>query len=321
MTDQEKRPAPLLALVVPCYNEEDALPVTAARLTEKLDGLTAAGLAAAGSFAILVDDGSRDGTWAVICALHAQDARFRGIKLSRNCGHQNALLAGLMTAKDLCEAAISLDADLQDDVDAMDDMLRQYADGCEIVYGVRSDRASDTAFKRSTAHGYYRLMGALGADLVYDHADYRLMSRRALEALAGYGEVNLFLRGIVPMLGFRTGEVRYARAARQQGESKYPLRKMLAFAFEGISSLSVKPIRLITWLGFAIFLVTIGMLAYILVRHFQGFTVDGWTFLAVSVWGLGGLQLLSIGIVGEYIGKIYLETKQRPRYHIETYLH
>ncbi|MBQ2263928.1 MAG: glycosyltransferase family 2 protein, partial [Oscillospiraceae bacterium] len=256
----------------------------------------------------------------VIAKLHEQDPVFRGIRLSRNCGHQRALLAGLMTLRNECDAVISMDADLQDDINAIDGMVEQYCDGCEIVYGVRKDRATDTAFKRSTAQGYYKVMRAMGVDMVYNHADYRLMSRRALEELSGYEEVNLFLRGMVPMLGFRTGEVYYSRAARMQGESKYPLRKMLAFAFEGITSLSVKPIRMITFLGFFVFLVTLGMLLYVLIRHFLGYTVVGWTFLAVSVWGIGGLQLLGIGIVGEYIGKIYLETKHRPRYHIEKYL-
>lgn len=319
MSEQHTTP-PVLYLVVPCYNEEEALPVTAARLAEKLASLTADGLAATESRIIFVDDGSKDATWQCIASLHEQNPVYRGIRLSRNCGHQRALLAGLMTVREECDAVISLDADLQDDIDAMDEMLAKFRDGCEIVCGVRADRESDTAFKRSTAQGYYRLMNLMGVELVYNHADYRLMSRRALEALSGYEEVNVFLRGIVPMLGFRTDVVYYARAPREQGESKYPLRKMLTFAFEGITSLSIRPIRMITALGIGIFLISAAMLVYILVRHFLGYTVTGWTFLAVSVWGIGGLQLLGIGIVGEYIGKIYLETKHRPRYHLDVYL-
>ena len=320
MTDMYKTVPPVLYMVVPCYNEEAALPVTAQRLLEKLHTLTAEGRTAPESRIVFVDDGSKDRTWELIHTLHTENPQFQGIKLSRNCGHQRALLAGLMTVRTACDCVISLDADLQDDINAMDEMLEKFGEGCEIVYGVRCDRETDTAFKRGTAQSYYRMMHHLGAELVYNHADYRLMSRRALEALSGYGEVNVFLRGIVPMLGFRTGEVYYARSARMQGESKYPLRKMLSFAFEGISSLSIEPIRLITMLGVGIFLVSVAMLVYILVRHFQGYTVTGWTFLAVSVWGIGGLQLLSIGIVGEYIGKIYLESKHRPRYHLEVYL-
>ncbi len=314
------RTQPVLYLAVPCYHEEEALPVTSEKLREKLQALIGQGSISPESRIVFIDDGSKDGTWRVIEALHTEDPIFRGIKLTRNCGHQRALLAGLMQIREECDAVISLDADLQDDINAIDEMVAQYCDGCEIVCGVRNDRTTDTVFKRGTAQGYYKLMRAMGVELVYNHADYRLMSRRALAELSGYEEVNVFLRGMVPMLGFRTGEVSYSRAPRMQGESKYPLRKMLAFAFEGITSLSIKPIRMITFLGFFIFLVTLGMLLYVLIRHFLGYTVVGWTFLAVSVWGIGGLQLLGIGIVGEYIGKIYLETKRRPRYHIEEYL-
>jgi glycosyltransferase involved in cell wall biosynthesis len=311
---------PVLYLAVPCYHEEEALPITAVKLHEKLTQLMEQGSIAPESRIVFIDDGSKDGTWRVISELHEENPIFRGIKLTRNCGHQRALLAGLMTIREECDAVISLDADLQDDINAIDEMVAQYRDGCEIVYGVRKDRTTDTAFKRGTAQGYYKMMRAMGVEMVYNHADYRLMSRRALEELSGYEEVNVFLRGMVPMLGFRTGEVYYSRAPRMQGESKYPLRKMLAFAFEGITSLSIKPIRMITFLGVFIFLVSLGMLLYVLIRHFLGYTVVGWTFLAVSVWGIGGLQLLGIGIVGEYIGKIYLETKRRPRYHVELYL-
>ncbi len=314
------RKPPVLYLAVPCYNEEAALPVTAEKLLEKMQCLAAGGSIMPESRIVFIDDGSTDATWQVISELHEQNPIFCGIALSRNCGHQRALLAGLMTLREECDAVISLDADLQDDINAIDKMVEQYRSGCEIVYGVRSDRETDTAFKRGTAQTYYKMMSAMGVELVYNHADYRLMSRRVLEELSGYEEVNVFLRGIVPMLGFQTGEVRYARAPRMQGESKYPLRKMLAFAFEGITSLSIKPIRMITTLGIGIFLVSLAMLIYVLIRHFLGYTVVGWTFLAVSVWGIGGLQLLGIGIVGEYIGKIYLETKRRPRYHLKTYL-
>lgn len=314
------RKPPVLYLAVPCYNEEAALPVTAEKLLEKMQCLAAEGSIMPESRIVFIDDGSKDATWQVISELHEQNPIFCGIALSRNCGHQRALLAGLMTVREECDAVISLDADLQDDINAIDKMVEQYRSGCEIVYGVRSDRETDTAFKRGTAQTYYKMMSAMGVELVYNHADYRLMSRRVLEELSGYEEVNVFLRGIVPMLGFQTGEVRYARAPRMQGESKYPLRKMLAFAFEGITSLSIKPIRMITTLGIGIFLVSLAMLIYVLIRHFLGYTVVGWTFLAVSVWGIGGLQLLGIGIVGEYIGKIYLETKRRPRYHLKTYL-
>ncbi|MBQ7012352.1 MAG: glycosyltransferase family 2 protein [Oscillospiraceae bacterium] len=319
MTEKTKT-APVVYLVVPCYNEEEALPVTAEKLTEKMRRLCWDGKISPASRVVLVDDGSKDATWECIAALHAESPLFQGIKLSRNCGHQRALLAGLMTVRDHCDAVISMDADLQDDIDAMDEMIEKFCEGCEIVYGVRSDRKTDTVFKRGTAQAYYKMMRLMGVEMVYNHADYRLMSSRVLRELADYEEVNLFLRGLVPMLGYRTDVVYYARAPRMQGESKYPLKKMLAFAFEGITSLSIKPIRMITMLGVGIFLVSLAMLIYVLIRHFLGYTVVGWTFLAVSLWGIGGLQLLSIGIVGEYIGKIYLETKRRPRYHLETYL-
>ena len=269
---------------------------------------------------LVTDDGSKDRTWQIISQLHQKDSRFQGVKLSRNRGHQNALLAGLMTARSFCDAAISLDADLQDDINAMDAMLQKFQDGCDIVYGVRSDRETDTVFKRCTAQGYYKFMSGMGGELVYNHADYRLMSRRALDGLAEFGEVNLFLRGIVPMIGYRSDIVTYARKERPAGKSKYPLKKMLAFAWEGLTSLSIRPIRMITILGTLIFLVSIGMLIYSVIRHAMGATITGWTSLAVSIWAIGGLQLLAIGIIGEYIGKVYLETKSRPKYIIETYL-
>ena len=306
--------------VIPCYNEQEVLPITAEQLRIKYDQLLQSGLIAESSRILLVDDGSKDRTWQIISQLHQKDSRFQGIKLSRNRGHQNALLAGLMTARSFCDAAISLDADLQDDINAMDAMLQKFQDGCDIVYGVRSDRETDTVFKRCTAQGYYKFMSGMGGELVYNHADYRLMSRRALDGLAEFGEVNLFLRGIVPMIGYRSDIVTYARKERPAGKSKYPLKKMLAFAWEGLTSLSIRPIRMITILGTLIFLVSIGMLIYSVIRHAMGATITGWTSLAVSIWAIGGLQLLAIGIIGEYIGKVYLETKSRPKYIIETYL-
>lgn len=306
--------------VIPCYNEQEVLPITAEQLRIKYDQLLQSGLIAESSRILLVDDGSKDRTWQIISQLHQKDSRFQGVKLSRNRGHQNALLAGLMTARSFCDAAISLDADLQDDINAMDAMLQKFQDGCDIVYGVRSDRETDTVFKRYTAQGYYKFMSGMGGELVYNHADYRLMSRRALDGLAEFGEVNLFLRGIVTMIGYRSDIVTYARKERPAGKSKYPLKKMLAFAWEGLTSLSIRPIRMITILGTLIFLVSIGMLIYSVIRHAMGATITGWTSLAVSIWAIGGLQLLAIGIIGEYIGKVYLETKSRPKYIIETYL-
>ena len=309
-----------LYLVIPCYNEEAVLPETAKRLSAKLRELIAAGAVSADSRILFVDDGSKDRTWELITRLHQTDPLMEGLKLAHNRGHQNALLAGLMTAKDRGDLAISMDADLQDDIGAVDAMVEKYHQGCDIVYGVRSDRATDTAFKRGTAQAFYRIMAFLGVDMVYNHADYRLMSRRALEGLGEYREVNLFLRGIVPMIGYKTATVEYSRGERFAGESKYPLSKMINFALDGITSLSVKPIRFITLLGFLIFSISILMLLYFLTVHFLGHTVAGWTSLVVSVWAIGGLQLLSIGVIGEYLGKIYLETKARPRYRIETLL-
>jgi polyisoprenyl-phosphate glycosyltransferase len=309
-----------LYIVVPCYNEEEVLPETSRRLREKLEALMAAGKIGSKSRVLFVNDGSKDRTWKIISALHAQCSLFCGVDLTRNRGHQNALLAGLMTAKDRADAVISMDADLQDDVDAVDEMVDKFLDGVDIVYGVRSSRKTDTFFKRFTAEGFYRVMNALGAEVVFNHADYRLMSRRALEGLAEFREVNLFLRGIVPMIGYRTDTVEYERGERFAGESKYPLKKMLTFAMEGITSLSVKPLRMITGLGFFIFLVSLIMIIYNLVRWMGGNTVTGWASLACSLWALGGLILLSLGVVGEYIGKIYLETKGRPRFLIRQVL-
>ena len=310
----------ILFLVVPCYNEEEVLPETARRLGDKLAALTAAGKISPDSRVLFVNDGSKDRTWELIRGLHARDPRFLGADLTRNRGHQNALLAGLMTAKDRCDIAISMDADLQDDVDAVDAMVDAYHQGCDIVYGVRSSRKKDTFFKRFTAEAFYRLMNRMGAETVFNHADYRLMSRRALEGLSQFKEVNLFLRGIVPMIGYTTGTVEYERGERFAGESKYPLKKMVAFALEGITSLSTKPIRMVTGLGFLIFLVSILMLIYSIVRWATGATILGWASVICSVWAIGGLILLSLGIIGEYIGKIYLETKGRPRFLIRELL-
>ena len=307
----------IMYLVIPCYNEEEMLPITAQALKEKMSALVNEGKISPKSRVMLVDDGSKDKTWELIEKLHESDELFTGIKLSRNKGHQNALLAGLMTAKEHADIIVSMDADLQDDINAIDGFLEKRAEGCEIVYGVRSSRETDTGFKRWTAQTYYKTLAALGVEITYNHADYRMMSRRAVEALAEFKEVNLFLRGMVPMVGFKSDIVTYERAARQAGESKYPLKKMISFAVEGITSLSIKPIRFITALGIFIFFVSIVMLIYFLVVHFMGRTVAGWTTTVVSVWALGGLQLLAIGVIGEYIGKIYLETKSRPKFIIE----
>ncbi|AOZ96587.1 glycosyltransferase family 2 protein [Butyrivibrio hungatei] len=309
-----------LFCVIPCYNEEEVLHETASRLEAKIKSLVAAGKIAEDSRILFVNDGSRDKTWSIISELHEKSELFQGINLSKNMGHQNALLAGLMTAKDLCDAAISLDADLQDDINAIDEMVEKYLNGADVVYGVRSKRATDTFFKKFTAESFYKLMNGLGANTVYNHADYRLMSRRALQALSEFGEVNLFLRGIVPMVGFNSDVVYYERAERFAGESKYPLRKMLSFAMEGITSLSTKPIKMITGLGVSIFLVSIIVLIYSLVRHFTGHTIPGWTTTVLSVWAIGGLIMISLGVIGEYIGKIYLETKNRPRFIIRDYI-
>lgn len=309
-----------LYVVVPCYNEEEVLSETAKQLKAKMEVLITAGKIDPHSHVALVNDGSSDRTWEMIQALHQEDPLFSGINLSRNRGHQNALLAGLMTVKDYADMTVSMDADLQDDINALDEMVDKYLDGCDIVYGVRSQRKKDTFFKRFTAESFYRLMNMLGANTVFNHADYRLMSKRAIEGLQEFKEVNLFLRGIVPMIGYRTDVVYYERNERFAGESKYPLKKMFAFAAEGITSLSIKPIRLITSLGILILIASAAMLVYALVSFFRGASVSGWASIMVSIWGLGGLTLFAIGVVGEYIGKIYMETKQRPRFLIASFL-
>ncbi len=309
-----------LFCVIPCYNEQEVLPETSTRIRVKLQELISKGKIDKDSRILFVNDGSRDDTWEIISRLHEQDPIFQGINLSINRGHQNALLAGLMTAKDYCDVSISMDADLQDDIEAIEAMIDKYNDGCDVVYGVRSKRATDTFFKRFTAESFYKLMNGLGAKTVYNHADYRLMSRRALLGLSEFGEVNLFLRGIVPMVGYKSDVVYYERAERFAGESKYPLKKMLSFAIEGITSLSTKPIKMITNLGIIIFFISIIVLIYSFIRYFTGHTIPGWTTTVLSVWAIGGLIMISLGVIGEYIGKIYLETKNRPRFIIESYL-
>lgn len=312
--------ADILYYVIPCYNEEEVLPETSKRLAEKMREMMQKDLVSEKSRIVFVNDGSKDRTWEIISELHSKDAIFSGVNLSKNQGHQNALLAGLMTVRNYADMVISMDADLQDDINASEEMVRKYYEGADVVYGVRSARTTDTAFKRMTAEGFYAVMRKMGAHTVSNHADYRLMSRRALEGLSQFREVNLFLRGIVPMVGYPSDVVYYERAERFAGESKYPLKKMLQFAVEGITSLSTKPIQMITYMGIFIFLVSILMLLYALIRHFTGATIVGWTTLMASVWAIGGLILLSLGIIGEYIGKIYLETKSRPRYLVEQFL-
>ena len=306
-----------LYVVVPCYKEEAVLPETAKRLGAKLRGLIAEGKISNRSRALFVNDGSKDRTWEIIQALHAEDHLFSGVNLSRNRGHQNALLAGLTTAARFADVTISMDADLQDDINAMDRMLDAYHAGCDVVYGVRSSRKTDTFFKRFTAEAFYKLMRGMGVDIVFNHADYRLMSRRAVEGLCEFEEVNLFLRGMVPLVGFNSTTVEYERAPRFAGESKYPLKKMLAFALDGITSFSVKPLRLILSVGLVIFLLSIVMLLWTLIRRIAGHTVTGWASLMWSIWMIGGIQLLSLGVIGEYIGKVYGESKRRPRFIIE----
>ena len=310
-----------LYIVVPCYKEQEVLPETSRRLKEKVLALRAQGKISDKSRIMFVNDGSSDNTWPIIRQLHEQEPDlFSGVNLSRNRGHQNALLAGLLTAVNYADMIISMDADLQDDINAVDAMVDHYHEGYEVVYGVRSKRDTDTFFKRFTAEGFYKVMKALGVDIVFNHADYRLMSNRAVEGLAQFSEVNLFLRGIVPQIGYKWTTVTYERAERFAGESKYPLKKMLAFAADGITSFSVKPIRMVFSLGVVVFLVSLVMLLYALVAKLTGHTSAGWTSLMGSIWLIGGIQLLSLGVVGEYVGKIYKEAKHRPRFIIESVL-
>lgn len=313
------RPPPTLAIVVPCYNEEAVLPETARQLGALLDDLLAAGRIAPGPQVHFVDDGSRDATWATIERVNAADRRMRGIKLSRNRGHQNALMAGLSTVGG--DVVVSIDADLQDDPRVIGDMVDAYRGGADVVLGVRNDRGTDTAFKRLTGQGFYKLMSALGVEIVFDHADFRLLSRRALTALAGFTESNLFLRALIPQLGFTVATVPYRRAERFAGESKYPLGKMLAFALDGITSFSTRPLRLITLIGFVVSTISFGLGLWALaLKLFTDSTIPGWASTTVPIYLICGVQLLCLGIIGEYIGKIYFETKRRPRFTIETAL-
>ena len=309
-----------LYVVVPCYNEEEVLSETTKRLKEKLEKLIKNKKISDKSKVMYVNDGSKDKTWDMICDINKKEKLFTGISLSRNRGHQNALLAGLMTAKEYADVVISMDADLQDDINAMDEMLEKYYSGSDIVYGVRSSRKKDSFFKRVTAQGFYKFMKFMGVDVVYNHADYRLTSKRALDAFSDFKEVNLFLRGMFPLVGFKSDVVYYERGKRFAGESKYPLKKMLNFAWDGITSFSVKPIRMVLKIGILIFFLSIVMLIYCLVVWLLGQTVTGWTFIVGSIWLVAGIQMLSIGIIGEYIGKIYSETKERPRYIISENL-
>lgn len=310
----------ILYIVIPCYNEEAVLPETAKRLKEKLLKLIDSGKISDKSRIVFVNDGSKDKTWEIIEELHNDDNIYSGIKLSRNRGHQNALLSGLMTVKECADMVISMDADLQDDIDVVDKFIDEYYKGNDVVYGVRNSRATDTFFKRTTAEGFYKVMKMFGVDIVFNHADYRLMSKRALYELEKYKEVNLFLRGIVPLIGFNSSIVEYERHERFAGESKYPLKKMLAFAFDGITSFSTKLIRMVLWTGAIIFLLSIAIFIYGIIRKITGNTVAGWTFIVCSIWMLGGIQLLCLGIIGEYIGKIYSETKARPRFIIDKFI-
>ena len=307
-------------LVLPCYNEEAVLHETSSRLKVKMNQLISENKISKDSRVTFVDDGSKDNTWSIIEELKESDELFAGVKLSRNRGHQNALLAGLMTVKDYCDAAISLDADLQDDINVIDKFIDRFRDGCDVIYGVRSDRKTDTVFKRTTAQGFYKVMKLLGVDIVYNHADYRLMSKRALDALEEFEEVNLFLRGIVPLIGYKSDVVLYERNERFAGESKYPLKKMLSFAFEGITSFSVKPIKLILDIGIIMFTTSLLFLIYFIALWCLGKTVEGWATIVVSIWMLGGVQLLCLGVIGEYIGKIYIETKKRPKFIIDKFI-
>ena len=305
---------PSLYIVVPCYNEQEVLPITAPMFLAKLEQLAAEGKISADSRLLLVDDGSKDGTWGIISELAEADERCIGIRQSRNRGHQNAVLAGLMEAKELCDITISIDCDGQDDVNAMDRMVDEYLSGCEVVYGVRSERKSDSLFKRTTAQGFYRFLSAMGAEVVYNHADYRLISSRVLRELSGFREVNLFLRGMVPLVGFKSSCVEYSRTARIAGESKYPLRKMLSLAADGITSLSVKPLHLIMSFGVIVaFLSFVGVI-WAVIAALSGKTVAGWASMTCIICFVSGVQLICLGIIGEYVGKIYMEAKQRPRY-------
>lgn len=305
---------PILYIVVPCYNEQEVLPVTAPVFLKKINDLAESGKISCDSRVLFVNDGSKDGTWDIIKALAEKDKHYIGIAQSRNRGHQNAVLAGLMEAKDKCDISISIDCDGQDDIDAMDKMVEEYLGGCDVVYGVRSSRETDSFFKRSTAQGFYKFLSVMGAEVVYNHADYRLVSSRVLNELSNFKEVNLFLRGMIPLIGFKSTTVEYARKERLAGRSKYPLRKMIALALDGITSLSVKPLRLIMGFGAIVALVSFIGVIWALITALCGKSVAGWASMTCIVCFVSGVQLISLGVIGEYIGKIYMETKQRPRY-------
>ncbi|WP_199724297.1 glycosyltransferase family 2 protein [Taibaiella sp. KBW10] len=310
---------PRLVIVIPCYNEEEVLPETSKRLTVLLKEYVKQQMIAADSYVLLTDDGSKDKTWSLITALYTSNPYFKGLKLSRNFGHQNALLAGLFHADD-ADIIISIDADLQDDLNAMAAMIAAYQNGYDVVYGVRDDRSTDTSFKRNTALWFYKLLSVMGVESVYNHADYRLLSRRAMDAFKSFEEANLYLRGMVPMIGFKQTSVYYNRGERFAGESKYNFRKMLSFAWNGISSLSIKPLRFVTFCGFAVFMITILLGIYALVSYFTNHAATGWASTVIPMYFLGGIQLLCIGLIGEYVAKMYKEVKQRPRFIIEEHL-
>lgn len=309
-----------LYILAPCYNEAEVLPLTSKIFLDKLNSLITEGKISENSRVAFVDDGSKDETWNIIESLHELDPKFIGVKLSRNRGHQNALLGGMSTVADDCDMIVTIDADAQDDVNAIDKMVDDFNSGIEIVYGVRASRETDTFFKRTTAQGFYKFMTLMGVETVYNHADFRLMSSRAVKALLDFKEVNLFLRGMVPLVGFQSSTVTYDRAPRLAGESKYPLKKMLTFAFDGITSFSIRPIRFITALGGITLILSVLFAIYALISYFVHNTVPGWTSTVLSIWFFGSLQLIATGVVGEYIGKIYLEAKGRPRFFIEKYL-
>lgn len=309
-----------LYIVVPCYNEEEVLNETSRQMLELFDKMKRAELINNKSRIVFVDDGSKDRTWNIIDALSKEHTEIAGIKLAHNAGHQNALYGGLMTVKDECDCAISIDADLQDDINVIPEMVRKFRDGCDVVYGVRNRRDTDTFFKRTTAVMFYKLMNLMGVKIVFNHADYRLMSRRALDALSEFEERNMFLRGMVPLVGYRSDCVYYDRNERFAGESKYPLKKMLSFAFDGITSFSISPIRMISAFGAIVCVIAVVMAIYALVEKLLGNTGAGWASLMMSIWFIGGVQLLSVGLIGEYIGKLYKEVKRRPRFIIEAYV-
>ena len=309
---------PIIAVVIPCFNEEAALPITVKQLFGVIDGMCE--LISRDSYLLCCNDGSTDRTWQVIQQLHSENKRVKGVSLAHNRGHQYALLAGLMAVRGHCDAAISIDADLQDDINAIPEMIKKYLQGYEIVYGVRASRATDSWFKRTTARAFYSLQKKMGLDTIYDHADYRLMSNRALDALSEYGESNLFLRGIIPQIGLSTAIVTYDRHERVAGESKYPLKKMLSFSIDGITSFSSRPIRMILALGVLLLILDVAMSIYVFISYFGHAAIPGWTSLMLSVWFLGSIILIALGVVGEYIGKIFVEVKHRPRYYISEYL-